>query len=82
MEIRNVAVQGLQEAMARQARAERGKRARVILGSTEAALGSGFVAAADTLRDELRNGGGSASGRDGLCVIPYRARLGAAIAFS
>ncbi len=49
VEIRDVAIAAaLQDAMSRQARAEREKQARVILGSTEAAIADSFVAAADT----------------------------------
>jgi regulator of protease activity HflC (stomatin/prohibitin superfamily) len=49
VEIRDVAIPAaLQDAMSRQAQAEREKQARVILGSAEAAIASSFVAAADT----------------------------------
>jgi regulator of protease activity HflC (stomatin/prohibitin superfamily) len=49
VEIRDVAIPvALQDAMSRQAQAEREKQARVILGSAEAAIASTFVAAADT----------------------------------
>jgi regulator of protease activity HflC (stomatin/prohibitin superfamily) len=49
VEIRDVAIPvALQDAMSRQAQAEREKQARVILGSAEAAIAGQFVAAADT----------------------------------
>ncbi len=49
VEIRDVAIPvALQDAMSRQAQAEREKQARVILGSAEAAIASTFVAAAET----------------------------------
>lgn len=49
VEIRDVAIPvALQDAMSRQAQAEREKQARVILGSAEAAIAATFVAAADT----------------------------------
>lgn len=49
VEIRDVAMPvALQDAMSRQAQAEREKQARVILGSAEAAIASTFVAAAQT----------------------------------
>ena len=49
VEIRDVAIPvSLQDAMSRQAQAEREKQARVILGSAEAAIASQFVAAAAT----------------------------------
>lgn len=49
VEIRDVIIPtSLQEAMAHQAMAEREKQARVILGSSEAAIAGSFVAAADT----------------------------------
>src|ERR1019366_5036255 len=48
VEIRDVAIpEALQDAMSRQARAEREKQARVILGSAEAAIAGKFVEAAD-----------------------------------
>jgi regulator of protease activity HflC (stomatin/prohibitin superfamily) len=48
VEIRDVAIPvALQDAMSRQAQAEREKQARVILGSAEAAIASKFVEAAD-----------------------------------
>lgn len=48
VEIRDVAIPvGLQDAMSRQAQAEREKQARVILGSAEAAIAGKFVEAAD-----------------------------------
>jgi regulator of protease activity HflC (stomatin/prohibitin superfamily) len=47
VEIRDVAIPvALQDAMSRQAQAEREKQARVILGSAEAAIASNFVDAA------------------------------------
>jgi len=47
VEIRDVAIpEALQDAMSRQAQAEREKQARVILGSAEAAIAGQFVAAA------------------------------------
>jgi regulator of protease activity HflC (stomatin/prohibitin superfamily) len=49
VEIRDVAIPvSLQDAMSRQAQAEREKQARVILGSAEAAIANQFVAAAAT----------------------------------
>jgi regulator of protease activity HflC (stomatin/prohibitin superfamily) len=49
VEIRDVAIPvALQDAMSRQAQAEREKQARVILGSAEAAIAASFVQAADT----------------------------------
>ena len=52
VEIRDVIIPtALQDAMARQAMAEREKQARVILGSAEAAIASSFVAAAETYVD-------------------------------
>ena len=49
VEIRDVAIPvALQDAMSRQAQAEREKQARVILGSAEAAIASQFVDAANT----------------------------------
>src|SRR5579871_1599464 len=49
VEIRDVAIpEALQDAMSRQAQAEREKQARVLLGSAEAAIASQFVAAANT----------------------------------
>ena len=49
MEIRDVAIPvALQDAMSRQAQAEREKQARVILGSAEAAIAGKFVEAANT----------------------------------
>jgi regulator of protease activity HflC (stomatin/prohibitin superfamily) len=49
VEIRDVIIPpSLQDAMAHQAMAEREKQARVILGSSEAAIAGSFVAAADT----------------------------------
>jgi regulator of protease activity HflC (stomatin/prohibitin superfamily) len=49
VEIRDVAIPvALQDAMSRQAQAEREKQARVILGSAEAAIAGQFVAAANT----------------------------------
>jgi regulator of protease activity HflC (stomatin/prohibitin superfamily) len=49
VDIRDVAIpSGLQDAMSRQAQAEREKQARVILGSAEAAIADSFVAAGDT----------------------------------
>src|SRR5450631_140697 len=48
VEIRDVAIpEALQDAMSRQAQAEREKEARVILGSAEAAIAGKFVEAAD-----------------------------------
>jgi regulator of protease activity HflC (stomatin/prohibitin superfamily) len=53
VEIRDVAIPvGLQDAMSRQAQAEREKEARVILGSAEAAIASKFVEAAKTYAGE------------------------------
>jgi regulator of protease activity HflC (stomatin/prohibitin superfamily) len=52
VEIRDVAIpEALQDAMSRQAQAEREKQARVILGSAEAAIASKFVEAAMTYAD-------------------------------
>lgn len=52
VEIRDVAIPvALQDAMSRQAQAEREKQARVILGSAEAAVAGKFVAAAQTYAD-------------------------------
>lgn len=52
VEIRDVAIPvALQDAMSRQAQAEREKEARVILGSAEAAIASKFVEAANTYSD-------------------------------
>jgi regulator of protease activity HflC (stomatin/prohibitin superfamily) len=49
VEIRDVAIpEALQDAMSRQAQAEREKQARVILGSAEAAIAGKFVEAANT----------------------------------
>jgi regulator of protease activity HflC (stomatin/prohibitin superfamily) len=49
VEIRDVAIPvALQDAMSRQAQAEREKQARVILGSAEAAIAGQFVEAAQT----------------------------------
>jgi len=49
VEIRDVAIpEGLQDAMSRQAQAEREKQARIILGSAEAEIASKFVEAAQT----------------------------------
>src|SRR5579863_8927742 len=49
VEIRDVAIpEALQDAMSRQAQAEREKQARVILGSAEAAIASKFVEAANS----------------------------------
>jgi len=49
VEIRDVAIPvALQDAMSRQAQAEREKQARVILGSAEAAIAGKFVEAANT----------------------------------
>ena len=48
VEIRDVAIpEGLQDAMSRQAQAEREKQARIILGSAEAEIASKFVEAAN-----------------------------------
>ena len=53
VEIRDVAIPvALQDAMSRQAQAEREKEARVILGSAEAAIASKFVEAARTYAGE------------------------------
>jgi regulator of protease activity HflC (stomatin/prohibitin superfamily) len=53
VEIRDVAIPvGLQDAMSRQAQAEREKEARVILGSAEAAIAGKFVEAARTYAGE------------------------------
>ena len=55
VEIRDVAIPvALQDAMSRQAQAEREKQARVILGSAEAAIASKFVEAAMTYADHPR----------------------------
>jgi regulator of protease activity HflC (stomatin/prohibitin superfamily) len=52
VEIRDVAIpEALQDAMSRQAQAEREKQARVILGSAEAAIAAKFVEAANTYAD-------------------------------
>src|SRR5260370_30486659 len=52
VEIRDVAIpEALQDAMSRQAQAEREKEARVILGSAEAAIAAKFVEEAQTYRD-------------------------------
>src|SRR5882672_6394149 len=52
VEIRDVAIpEALQDAMSRQAQAEREKQARMILGSAEAAIAGKFVAAAMTYAD-------------------------------
>lgn len=52
VEIRDVAIPvALQDAMSRQAQAEREKQARVILGSAEAAIAGKFVEAAETYAD-------------------------------
>ncbi len=52
VEIRDVAIpEALQDAMSRQAQAEREKRARVILGSAEAEIAAKFVDAANTYAD-------------------------------
>ena len=52
VEIRDVAIPvALQDAMSRQAQAEREKQARVILGSAEAAIAGKFVEAAQTYAD-------------------------------
>jgi hypothetical protein len=52
VEIRDVAIPvALQDAMSRQAQAEREKQARVILGSAEAAIAGKFVEAALTYAD-------------------------------
>src|SRR6267154_1564063 len=52
VEIRDVAIpEALQDAMSRQAQAEREKEARVILGSAEAAIAAKFVEAAKTYAD-------------------------------
>jgi regulator of protease activity HflC (stomatin/prohibitin superfamily) len=54
VEIRDVAIPvALQDAMSRQAQAEREKEARVILGSAEAAIAQKFVDAAKTYAGEL-----------------------------
>jgi regulator of protease activity HflC (stomatin/prohibitin superfamily) len=53
VEIRDVAIpEALQDAMSRQAQAEREKEARVILGSAEAAIAAKFVEAARTYAGE------------------------------
>ncbi len=53
VEIRDVAIPvALQDAMSRQAQAEREKEARVILGSAEAAIAAKFVEAARTYAGE------------------------------
>ena len=55
VEIRDVAIPvGLQDAMSRQAQAEREKEARVILGSAEAAIAAEFVDAAEHLWQQRR----------------------------
>jgi len=52
VEIRDVAIpEALQDAMSRQAQAEREKQARVILGSAEAEVAVKFVEAASTYAD-------------------------------
>jgi regulator of protease activity HflC (stomatin/prohibitin superfamily) len=52
VEIRDVAIpEALQDAMSRQAQAEREKQARVILGSAEAEIAASFVQAATTYAD-------------------------------
>ena len=52
VEIRDVAIpEALQDAMSRQAQAEREKQARVILGSAEAAIAGKFVEAAEIYAD-------------------------------
>ena len=52
VEIRDVAIpEALQDAMSRQAQAEREKQARVILGSAEAEIAAKFVEAANTYSD-------------------------------
>jgi regulator of protease activity HflC (stomatin/prohibitin superfamily) len=52
VEIRDVIIpQALEEAMSRQAQAERERQSRIILGTAEAEIASKFVAAADTYRD-------------------------------
>ena len=52
VEIRDVAIpEALQDAMSRQAQAEREKQARVILGSAEAEIAAKFVEAANTYAD-------------------------------
>ncbi len=52
VEIRDVAIpEGLQDAMSRQAQAEREKQARIILGSAEAEIASKFVEAAALYAD-------------------------------
>ena len=52
VEIRDVAIpEALQDAMSRQAQAEREKQARIILGSAEAEVASRFVEAAKTYAD-------------------------------
>jgi regulator of protease activity HflC (stomatin/prohibitin superfamily) len=52
VEIRDVAIpESLQDAMSRQAQAEREKQARVILGSAEAEIAGKFVEAAHTYGD-------------------------------
>jgi regulator of protease activity HflC (stomatin/prohibitin superfamily) len=52
VEIRDVAIpEALQDAMSRQAQAEREKQARVILGSAEAEVAAKFVEAATTYMD-------------------------------
>ena len=59
VEIRDVAIPvALQDAMSRQALAEREKQARLILGSAEAAIAGKFVKAGDDL---CRSSGGSAA---------------------
>jgi regulator of protease activity HflC (stomatin/prohibitin superfamily) len=52
VEIRDVAIpEGLQDAMSRQAQAEREKQARIILGSAEAEIAGKFVEAAEKYAD-------------------------------
>jgi len=52
VEIRDVIIpQGLEEAMSRQAQAERERQARIILGTAEAEIASKFVEAAETYRE-------------------------------
>ena len=52
VEIRDVSIpEALQDAMSREAQAEREKRARIILGSAEAEVASQFVAAAQSYAD-------------------------------
>src|SRR5690348_18433592 len=55
VEIRDVAIPvALQDAMSRQAQAEREKQARVILGSAEAEIAGKFVEAFEVLRQSPR----------------------------